>query len=47
MISFAAMKTKVTGTIVEILGDEMTRIIWALVKERLVLPFAGLITLAA
>jgi isocitrate dehydrogenase len=36
------MKTKVTGTIVEILGDEMTRIIWEWIKDRLLTPFLDL-----
>ncbi|HVE26555.1 MAG TPA: isocitrate/isopropylmalate family dehydrogenase, partial [Sporichthya sp.] len=36
------MKTKVTGTIVEILGDEMTRIIWEWIKDRLLHPFLDL-----
>ena len=34
MLSSPAMKTKVTGTIVEILGDEMTRIIWEWIFSR-------------
>ena len=42
MISSAPMKTKVTGTIVEILGDEMTRIIWEWIKDRLLTPFLDL-----
>lgn len=32
-------KIKVTNPIVEIDGDEMTRIIWAFIKDRLVLPY--------
>jgi isocitrate dehydrogenase len=32
-------KIKVTGPVVELDGDEMTRIIWALIKEQLILPF--------
>jgi isocitrate dehydrogenase len=36
------MKTRVTGTIVEILGDEMTRIIWEWIKDRLLTPFLDL-----
>jgi isocitrate dehydrogenase len=32
-------KTKVQGTIVEIDGDEMTRIIWEFIKEKLILPY--------
>ena len=33
------MKTTVKGPIVEILGDEMTRILWEWIKEKLLLPF--------
>lgn len=33
-----AAKIKV-GPVVDILGDEMTRIIWDLIKEKLILPF--------
>jgi isocitrate dehydrogenase len=33
------MKVKVKNPIVELDGDEMTRIIWARIKEKLVLPF--------
>ncbi|MEO5834823.1 MAG: NADP-dependent isocitrate dehydrogenase [Nakamurella sp.] len=32
-------KIKVEGTVVEIDGDEMTRIIWEFIKEKLVLPY--------
>ncbi len=32
-------RIKVASPIVEIDGDEMTRIIWALIKERLILPY--------
>jgi isocitrate dehydrogenase len=32
-------KIKVTGTVVELDGDEMTRIIWAMIKNKLILPF--------
>ena len=32
-------KIKVKTPIVEIDGDEMTRIIWAMIKEKLILPF--------
>ena len=31
-------KVKIENPIVELDGDEMTRIIWALIKERLILP---------
>ena len=32
-------KIKVTGTVVEIDGDEMTRIIWQFIKDKLILPY--------
>ena len=32
-------KIKVTGTVVELDGDEMTRIIWQFIKEQLILPY--------
>ena len=32
-------KIKVTGTVVEMDGDEMTRIIWKLIKDKLILPY--------
>jgi len=32
-------KIKVVGTVVELDGDEMTRIIWAFIKEQLILPY--------
>ncbi|MBT9558922.1 MAG: NADP-dependent isocitrate dehydrogenase [Myxococcales bacterium] len=32
-------KIKVTGTVVELDGDEMTRIIWQLIREKLILPY--------
>jgi len=35
-------KIKVEGPVVELDGDEMTRIIWALIKEKLILPFLDL-----
>jgi len=35
-------KIKVQGTVVELDGDEMTRIIWALIKEKLILPYLDL-----
>jgi isocitrate dehydrogenase len=34
-----ASKIKVTNPVVEMDGDEMTRIIWAWIKEKLILPF--------
>lgn len=35
-------KIKVTGTIVELDGDEMTRIIWQLIKDKLISPYLEL-----
>jgi len=32
-------KIKVTNPVVELDGDEMTRIIWAMIKEKLILPY--------
>lgn len=32
-------KIKVTGTVVELDGDEMTRIIWKSIKDKLILPY--------
>ncbi len=32
-------KIKVTGTVVELDGDEMTRIIWQFIKDELILPY--------
>ena len=32
-------KIKVTGTVVELDGDEMTRIIWQFIKQKLILPY--------
>src|SRR5476651_2404219 len=32
-------KIKVEGTVVELDGDEMTRIIWQFIKERLIFPY--------
>jgi len=32
-------KIKIAGSVVELDGDEMTRIIWKLIKEKLILPF--------
>ena len=37
-------KIKMTTPLVEMDGDEMTRVIWALVKERLILPYVDLTT---
>lgn len=39
-IIIAGMATKIkAGPVVDILGDEMTRVIWASIKEKLILPF--------
>jgi len=38
----ASAKIKVTGTVVEMDGDEMTRVIWAWIKEKLILPYLDL-----
>ena len=35
-------KIKVTSPIVELDGDEMTRIIWQKIKEKLILPYLDL-----
>ncbi|WP_375282283.1 NADP-dependent isocitrate dehydrogenase [Pseudooctadecabacter sp.] len=35
-------KIKVTGQIVEMDGDEMTRIMWAFIKDKLILPYLDL-----
>ncbi|MEJ5170650.1 MAG: isocitrate/isopropylmalate family dehydrogenase, partial [Fimbriimonadales bacterium] len=32
-------KVKATNPVVELDGDEMTRVIWAMIKERLILPY--------
>ena len=32
-------KIKVEGTVVDLDGDEMTRIIWKMIKEKLILPY--------
>ena len=37
-------KIKMQNPIVEIDGDEMTRILWSMIKEELLLPFVGLNT---
>ena len=37
-------KIKMPNPIVEIDGDEMTRILWAMIKEELILPFVDLNT---
>ena len=33
------VKIKVTNPVVELDGDEMTRIIWEFIKEQLILPY--------
>ncbi|XGW28531.1 hypothetical protein V3C99_008366 [Haemonchus contortus] len=43
MVTNGKMATKINGgDIVEMQGDEMTRIIWDLIKEKLILPFVDL-----
>ncbi len=37
-----ANKIKVANPIVELDGDEMTRIIWKFIKEKLILPYLDL-----
>ncbi len=37
-------KIKVTGTVVDLDGDEMTRIIWKLIKDKLIFPYLDLTT---
>lgn len=37
-----AQKIKVEGAVVELDGDEMTRVIWAWIKEKLIFPFLDL-----
>ena len=32
-------KIKVTNPVVELDGDEMTRVIWKFIKEKLILPY--------
>ena len=32
-------KTKVAGPVVELDGDEMTRIIWQIIRDDLILPY--------
>jgi isocitrate dehydrogenase len=40
--SRAVKKIKVTEPVVEMDGDEMTRIIWKIIKDKLILPFLDL-----
>ena len=37
-------KIKMTTPLVEMDGDEMTRILWAMIKDKLILPFVDLKT---
>ncbi len=39
-----AYKVQMKASLVEIDGDEMTRVMWAMVKEKLLLPQVDLIT---
>ena len=36
-------KIKVVGTVVEMDGDEMTRIIWQFIKDQLILPYLDIV----
>ena len=36
-------KIKVEGTVVELDGDDMTRIIWQFIKDLLILPYLDVI----
>jgi len=38
-VSAAVAKTKVDGVVVELDGDEMTRVIWQLIRDELILPY--------
>ena len=40
-------KIKVEGKVVELDGDEMTRVIWKDIKNRLILPWIWIITIWA
>jgi isocitrate dehydrogenase len=46
MIKFSNLKKMISkipgGNVVEIQGDEMTRVIWDLIKEKLIVPFLDL-----
>ena len=37
-------KIQMTTPIVEMDGDEMTRVLWAMIKEKLILPYVDLKT---
>jgi isocitrate dehydrogenase len=37
-----AQKIKVANPVVELDGDEMTRIIWTFIKDKLILPYLEL-----
>ena len=37
-------KIKMTTPLVEMAGDEMTRVLWAMIKDKLILPFLDLKT---
>jgi isocitrate dehydrogenase len=42
MMAAPMQKIKVTGTVVDLDGDEMTRIIWQLIKDKLIHPYVEL-----
>jgi isocitrate dehydrogenase len=39
-------KIRVAGPVVEIDGDEMARVTWGLIRERLILPFLDIISIS-
>ena len=42
MVDAASTKIQVTNPVVEMDGDEMTRIIWQLIKDKLIFPHCDL-----
>ena len=40
--AYSGAKVKVDNPVVDLDGDEMTRVIWAWIKEKLVLPYLDL-----
>lgn len=43
-VKYTGKKIKVKNPIVDIDGDEMTRIIWKMIKDKLIFPFLDLKT---
>ena len=39
MVEASTHKIKVENAVVDMDGDEMTRIIWSLIKEKLIMPY--------